>query len=56
VYSIAFEPIHAVGLAIRPDPDKPMVHALVEPAHAMGLEEYRASIAGTRSGWTKAWP
>jgi len=56
VFSIAFSQVHTVGLAIRPDPAQPMLHALVEPIDSLDVEAYRSAIARTRARWTKVWP
>ena len=56
LFSLEFAEVHSVGLAIRPDPERPMKHALVEPIDSMSLDDYRAALSRTRSNWKKVWP
>jgi hypothetical protein len=56
VYAVAFESVHAVGLAIRPDPALLFVHAFIEPREAMVLGEYEEALASTQPEWRQVWP
>jgi len=56
VYAVAFEDVHAVGLAIRSDPDLPLVHAFIEPSETVTLVAYEAALESTRPVWRQVWP
>ena len=56
VYAVAFENVRAVGLAIRPDPAAPLLHAFVEPPEAQTLGAYETALGDTRPSWRQVWP
>jgi hypothetical protein len=56
VFSLRFEDVRAVDLAIRADPMSPTKHALIEPIGSMPLNEYRDAVRRTRGDWKKVWP
>ncbi len=56
IFSLQFDAVTAVGLAIRADAEAPTKHALIEPIESMALDEYRAAVARTRGSWTRVWP
>jgi len=56
VYAIEEAPLTAERLAVRPDPERPALHAFVEPAVKMLLGDYEAGVAATRHAWEIVWP
>lgn len=56
VFSLAPEALVTHGLVARRDPGAPVVHALVEPARGVRLDEFERSLAATRPCWDQAWP
>jgi hypothetical protein len=56
VFAIAEAPILAERLAVRPDDRRPDLHALVEPAARMLMDDYEGALAATRHAWSVVWP
>src|SRR3990170_302226 len=56
VFSIAPAPLRDNGLVARRDPEAPVVHALIEPAETVLLEDFERSLVATRPSWSRAWP
>ncbi len=46
----------AERLAVRPDERRPGLHALVEPAARMLMDDYEGALAATRHAWRVVWP
>jgi len=56
VFSLAHALVSSAGLSARPDPQRPLKHAFMEPRFAVQLSAFEAMIASTRSGWHQEWP
>jgi len=56
VYSLDLEALTGSLLSVRPDPENPWIHALIEPSKTMTLHDYESALSGTRSEWKRAWP
>lgn len=57
-YVFALEPlvVERNGLVLRADPIAPDIHAFVEPAARIVLEQYETRLLETRPSWAKVWP
>lgn len=56
MYALANEAVPVDKLSIRPDPEKPRIHAFIEPAAIIELKGYEKDLAGTRNDWQMVWP
>jgi hypothetical protein len=56
VYSLQEVVLDDQLLALRADPEAPMINAFVEPLTIVALSEYATRLAGTRPSWMRVWP
>lgn len=56
VYSLQEVVLSDQRLALRADPEAPVLHALIEPSTIVPLTEYEAQLARTRPYWMRVWP
>jgi hypothetical protein len=56
VYAVEEAPVIAERLAVRPDAERPQIHAFVEPASRMLPDAYESALAATRPAWKVVWP
>ena len=43
-------------LGVRLDPEHPEIHAFVEPARRLAIEEYAIALGATQTKWRCEWP
>ena len=56
VFALAGEVIPSDKLKIRLDPQCPQIHAFIEPAKIVELEDYERALLATRKEWLQVWP
>jgi hypothetical protein len=56
MYALADSDIPADKLSARLDPQRPQMHAFVEPAVMIELAKYERDLADTQIKWRRVWP
>ena len=56
IFAVIHVSLASTNLAVRLDPNRPQLHAFVEPAIQMEFSTYEANLAETRGDWKKVWP
>ncbi len=56
MYALADTSIPADRLQVRLDPQHPKIHAYIEPAAVVLLQQYEIDLANTRTDWRQVWP
>lgn len=55
VYALDFHLLQP-DLFARPDPNRPTVHAFIEPSRPMQLADYQQILGASRTHWRQIWP
>lgn len=56
IFAIGAPPLATARLTVRAAPDRPELHAFVEPGSPIPLAAYDGALSSTRPDWSCAWP